>query len=351
MTLMDMTMEDLSALLQGNGQPAFRARQIEEWLLRGKRPEEMTNIPKALRAVLGTISWGGAAIARVYKSNLDDTEKYLFRLEDGALVEGVLMRYHHGNTLCLSTQAGCRMGCAFCASTSCGLERNLSHGEMLSMVAAAENDVDAAKGKRGVTNIVLMGSGEPLDNYDNVLLFLKRATAQDGLSISPRNISLSTCGLVPEIYRLMEEAPPVTLCISLHAHSDAVRDKLLPINRKYPIKEVVMAAKAYAKHTGRRVIFEYALIEGVNSAKEDAAALAKLLKNINCHINLIPLNPVEGKELKGVTRAYAAQFMRWLTDCGASATVRREMGTDIEGACGQLRRRVIEESGTDQPRE
>ncbi len=340
--LMEMTRQEIAALL--NDQPTFRAGQVYDWLLRGVRPLDMSNIPKALRERLQVLPWGGARIRDKLQSKLDDTVKYLFELDDGELVEGVLMRYKHGNTLCLSTQVGCRMGCAFCASTLEGRIRNLTAGEMLGQITAIEQDEPPTVSGRAVTNVVLMGSGEPLDNYDNVVAFLHRATAADGLGISPRNISLSTCGLVPEIYRFLQEAPHVTLCISLHAHNDEQRDAIMPINRRYPIEQVLKAAKDYADTTGRRVIIEYALIEGVNDAQADAQALSDRLHGINCHVNLIPLNPVKERSLKGPDRRRAAQFADWLTQRHISATVRRELGTDIEGACGQLRRRVLMET-------
>ena len=343
--LMDHTPEELLELIKSLGQPAFRSKQVNEWLMRGMRPGEMSNLPKALREELAKIPFGGAVIHAKYASALDGTVKYLFALEDGNLVEGVLMRYHHGNTLCLSTQVGCRMNCAFCASTLEGRVRDLTAGEMLSQVTAIERDEPKTQSGRAVTNIVLMGSGEPLDNYDNVVAFLNRAVSPEGLGISARNISLSTCGLVPNMKRLVKDAPPVTLCVSLHAHSDEQRSAIMPINRAYPISGVLSAAREYAEETGRRVIFEYALIDGVNASKEDAMALATRLRGINCHVNLIPLNPVPERDLKGATRKQAAQFADWLSERHVSATVRREMGTDIEGACGQLRRRVLSDNG------
>ncbi len=346
-SLMECSREHIIDMMKGWGEPAYRTAQVWEWLQRGVRPAEMRNIPAALRERLASYPWGGASITAKRLSTRDGTVKYLFALEDGECVEGVLMRYHHGNTLCLSTQVGCRMSCAFCASTLDGLTRNLYAGEMLSQVQCVEQDERAAgerpKQQRAVTNLVLMGSGEPLDNFENVLSFLKRAVSPDGLGISARNISLSTCGLVPEIFRLMQEAPPVTLCISLHAHRDDMRDRLMPMNKKYPIRQVVEAADAYAKHTGRRVIFEYALIDGVNASEEDAQALAALVKGLLCHVNLIPLNPVAERGLTGVSRKQAILFETWLQQRKVSATLRREMGTDIEGACGQLRRRILEE--------
>lgn len=342
--LASMDINELRALLTEWGEPAFRAGQVFSWLAKGARPEEMTNLPKTLRQRLGELPYGGSRVYDKRVSAKDGTVKYLFELEDGNLVEGVLMRYHHGNTLCISTQVGCRMGCAFCASTLEGCVRNLLPGEMLSFIACAEADEPHGPDKaRSVTNIVLMGSGEPLDNYDNVVEFLRLITAAEGMNISPRNISLSTCGLVPELLRFMEEAPHVTLSVSLHAVDDESRCRIMPVNKRYGLDALLTAAKQYAQKSGRRVIFEYALMEGQNAARQDAVRLAALLKGVNCHVNLIPLNPVEERGLKGVSREQAHQFAAWLEEKGVGATVRREMGTDIEGACGQLRRRVLQE--------
>ncbi len=344
MYLMDMTDPGIADAVGAFGVPKFRIAQVTEWLHKGVRPQEMTNLPKDLRAKLDTIPFGGATIYDKRVSAKDGTVKYLFALEDGNLVEGVLMRYSYGNTVCLSTQVGCNMGCRFCASTLEGCVRSLRPGEMLSFLAEIERDEPPADGKpRTVTNIVLMGSGEPLDNYDNVVTFLRRVTSEQGPNISARNISLSTCGIVPKIYRLIEDAPHITLSISLHAHSNEVRSELMPINRVYPIEQVLEAAKAYADRTGRRVVFEYALIGGRNDSEADAEALAARLRGLMCHVNLIPLNPVKERGLDGVTRTYAHQFRDWLEARHISATVRREMGADIEGACGQLRRRVLNE--------
>jgi 23S rRNA (adenine2503-C2)-methyltransferase len=265
---MDMTDPGIADAVGAFGVPKFRIAQVTEWLHKGVRPQEMTNLPKDLRAKLDTIPFGGATIYDKLVSAKDGTVKYLFALEDGNLVEGVLMRYSYGNTVCLSTQVGCNMGCRFCASTLEGCVRSLRPGEMLSFLAEIERDEPPADGKpRTVTNIVLMGSGEPLDNYDNVVTFLRRVTSEQGPNISARNISLSTCGIVPKIYRLIEDAPHITLSISLHAHSNEVRSELMPINRVYPIEQVLEAAKAYADRTGRRVVFEYALIGGRNDSE------------------------------------------------------------------------------------
>ena len=341
---MDMTETEIADAVGSFGVPKFRIGQVQNWLYKGVRPQEMTNLPKDLRDKLDTIPFGGARIFDKRVSPKDGTIKYLFELEDGNLVEGVLMRYSYGNTVCLSTQVGCNMGCKFCASTLEGCVRSLRHGEMLSFIAEIERDEPPAEGKpRTVTNIVLMGSGEPLDNYDNVVTFLKRVTSEKGPNISARNISLSTCGIVPKIYRLIDDAPHVTLSVSLHAHSNEVRGELMPINKAYPIEQVLEAAKAYSERTGRRVVFEYAFIGGKNDSEADAKALAARLKGMLCHVNLIPLNPVKERGLDGVTRTYAHQFREWLESMHISATVRREMGADIEGACGQLRRRVLNE--------
>ncbi len=344
MHLTDLTKQELSALLADWGEPPFRAGQVYAWLMRGVRPQRMTSLPQPLRDRLDAIPFGAAEIAQKRVSPRDKTQKYLFRLEDENLVEGVLMRYHYGNTACISTQVGCNMGCRFCASTLEGCVRNLRPGEMLGQISAIERDERPEDGRvRTVTNVVLMGSGEPLDNYGNVVSFLQMVTAPDGMRISPRNISVSTCGIVPRMETFSHDAPHVTLSISLHAHNNETRSAIMPINRVYPIEEVLHAAAQYAQVTGRRVVFEYALIEGVNADRADAAALAKRLRGMLCHVNLIPLNPVPERGLKGVSRAMANEFAGWLNERHISATVRREMGTDIEGACGQLRRRVIDE--------
>lgn len=341
--LASLNMEELAGLMKELGQPAFRAKQVMSWLRLGARPEDMTNIPIALREKLAEIPFGGVRIIDVRHSKKDDTVKLLYELEDGNIIEGVLMSYSYGKTLCISSQVGCRMGCRFCASTLGGRVRDLTAGEMLSEVTSVERMFPTDEGKkRTVTNIVMMGCGEPLDNYDNTIRFLKRATAEDGLGISPRNISVSTCGLVPRIYSFIEDAPHVTLCISLHAHNDTLRRQTMPVADAYSLRELIPAAKHYADVTGRRVIFEYALIEGVNSSDEDAHELAKLLRGINCHVNLIPLNSVKERKLTGVSRQRAAQFAALLERLHISATVRRELGTDIDGACGQLRNKHIE---------
>ena len=343
MYLTEMTLDEVAKLLSDFGEPRYRAKQVYAWLVRGVLPVEMTNLPKTLREKLAALPYGAVSIFQKRLSERDGTAKFLFSLEDENLVEGVLMRYHYGNTVCLSTQVGCRMGCAFCASKLEGKVRDLHAGEMLGQIAAIEKDEPHEDGHRAVTNLVLMGSGEPLDNFENVVRFLYLVSSPDGMNISPRNISVSTCGIVPKIYEFMEKAPHVTLSVSLHAHDDETRSRIMPINRAYPIAELLKAARAYADGTGRRVVFEYALISGVNAAEQDAVALAKRLRGMRCHVNLIPLNPVPERNLSGATRQQAQQFAAWLEREHISATVRREMGTDIEGACGQLRRRVSNE--------
>ena len=345
--LTDLSKAELSAMLSDWGEPNFRAGQVYGWLIRGVRPQNMTNLPKTLRERLCTLPFGGVEIYKKYTSAQDGTQKYLFQLEDENLVEGVLMRYHYGNTACISTQVGCNMGCKFCASTLEGCVRNLRVGELLGQVSAIEKDLEPVEGRdRAVTNVVLMGSGEPLDNYGNVVEFLHRLTSPEGMGISPRNVSLSTCGVVPRMETFVNDAPHVTLSVSLHAHDNETRSSLMPINRVYPIEEVLAAADRYGRVTGRRVVFEYALIDGVNASRADADALAKRLKGMLCHVNLIPLNPVPERGLKGCSRPDANAFALWLQQNHVSATVRREMGSDIQGACGQLRRRVMDEVRT-----
>jgi 23S rRNA (adenine2503-C2)-methyltransferase len=343
-TLTSYSLDDAKALMQELGQPAFRAEQLFSWIQKGATVDEMTNLPKDLREKLKLIPFGGVEIITRLTSKKDGTVKYLYKLEDGNIIEGVLMQYSYGRTICISTQVGCNMGCAFCASTLEGCVRNLTPGEMLYEILSVERELQKEdKQDRAITNVVLMGSGEPLDNYDNTIAFLKLVSHPKGINISPRNISLSTCGIPSKIIRLIEEAPHVTLSISLHAPFNNMRSELMPINRVYPLNDVLEAAKLYAEKTGRRVIFEYALISGVNDTKECATQLSRITRGINCHVNLIPLNTVKERNLIGATRKKANEFLVMLKNLGVSATIRREMGSDIEGACGQLRRRVIKE--------
>ena len=343
--LLSLSPEELAVLLEDAGYPAFRAKQVYGWLIKGAEFDEMTTLPLDMRQALAAqFALGGARVEKRFESKRDSTWKYLFVFEDLNLAEGVLMRYRYGNTLCISSQVGCRMGCSFCASTLQGLERNLSAGEMLGQVVSAGKDLGGeANGQRPVTNIVMMGSGEPLDNYENSVRFIRLVSHKEGLNISPRNISLSTCGLVPEMRRLAEEGLPVTLSVSLHAARDSLRQNLMPIARRYTIGDVMEAARFFVQRTGRRVIFEYALMDEVNDSLEDAKLLCALLKGMQSHVNLIPLNRVQETGLGGSKPAKIAAFMKALEVGHISVSMRRELGTDIEGACGQLRRRFLEE--------
>ena len=337
--LLNMTQAELGDLLNAWGQPSFRKKQLFSWLHQGTSFEQMLNLPASLRTRLrAEASENTVQILETIESKLDGTVKLLYRLHDGNVIEGVLMRYKHGNTLCLSTQVGCKMGCAFCASTLDGCVRNLSAGEMLGQVVCANRVLgDDAR----VHNIVLMGSGEPLDNYDNTIRFLRLLREPDGLHIGLRSVSLSTCGLVPQMYALAEEDLPVTLSVSLHAPNDAVRRQIMPIAKRYGIDELIGACRNYIAKTGRRVIFEYALISGVNASVSQAHELSALLRGMQCHVNLIPLNSVPERGLQGVSEREITAFKGALEERRISVTRRREMGDDIEGACGQLRRKYI----------
>ena len=334
-----MLLSELQEDFALRGLQKFRAAQVYRWLhQRGATSFDEMDLSKDLRVALKEsfeIRNTEIAIRRV--SKIDGTKKYLFRLNDGEMIESVLMKYKHGYSICISTQVGCKMGCTFCATGKSGFSRDLLPSEMISEIQTAQKDI----GER-ISNVVLMGMGEPLDNYKNVLRFLELVSSENGLNIGMRHISLSTCGLVEKIYDLADRKLQLTLSVSLHAPNDAIRSMLMPVNAAYPMAELLAAAKEYAEYTGRRVIFEYALIQNMNSARKHAQELASRLRGINCHVNLIPLNHVEERSLMGVTRQEAEAFMGWLSELGISATIRREMGTDIEGACGQLRRRVLE---------
>ncbi len=337
--LFGLYQEELAALVTSLGEPAFRARQLYGWLQKGAAFEDMRNLPKAFAAKLAeAYEDRPATVLEKRVSALDGTEKLLFGLTDGNCVEGVLMRYAHGVTLCLSTQVGCKMGCAFCASTLGGCVRNLTAAEMLYQAHLANRELGDAR----VHNIVLMGSGEPLDNYDEVVRFLRLAGDPDGLSVGMRHISLSTCGLVEQIFRFAEEGLSVTLSLSLHAPNDDIRKRLMPIATRYTIEETLAACKRYIQKTGRRVIIEYALVKDVNCAPEHALELASRLRGMQCHVNLIPLNDVPERALRGASEREVRAFQAALEGAHISVTRRREMGDDIEGACGQLRRRYME---------
>ncbi len=338
--LQDLSLEELSALVLSAGEKAFRAKQIFEGLMQGKKLSELP-IPYDLRAhLLETYEDEPVKIKETFLSK-DGTKKYLFELSDGNLIEGVLMHYDYGNTQCVSTQVGCRMGCKFCASTLGGRVRDLTAGEILGEIAAVNRQEWGTLKERAVTNVVLMGSGEPFDNYANVVKFLRNLTAEGGLHVSARNISLSTSGLVPEMRRFAGENIPLNLTVSLHAVTDEERRRTMPIANKYTIAEILDACAYYFEKTGRRYIFEYSLIEGENADMVHAEALATLLKGRPCHVNLIRLNPVRERNLKGTDERTAQAFLKALTARGISATLRRSMGSDIGGACGQLRAKYI----------
>jgi len=320
--------------------PAFRAKQIFSWLHKGVDFDGMTNLPVSLRTELNEKYYGQpVSILQQKCSELDGTRKLLYALKDGNCVEGVIMHYHHGYTLCVSTQVGCKMGCAFCASTINGCVRSLTAAEILGQVHCANSLIDGDH----ISNIVLMGSGEPLDNYDNVVRFLRLVSHKDGLNIGLRHISLSTCGLVPQMKRFAEESLPVTLSLSLHAPNDTIRKKLMPIANTYSIDQVLNACRDYIDKTGRRIIFEYALVDQLNSLPQHADELAQRLRGMQCHVNVIPLNTVEGKPLRGCDEKTIRSFMDELERKHISVTRRREMGDDIDGACGQLRRHYLNE--------
>lgn len=331
-----MTPAELEIMVKELGQPKFRGKQLFEWIQvkKVKNFSEMKNLPISFREQLdGETIIPQMKIKRKYSSKIDGTIKYLYELWDQETVESVLMRYRYGNSLCISTQVGCRMGCSFCASTLTGWARNLTASEMLAEIDAAESDTGEE-----VNHIVLMGIGEPLDNYDQVLRFLKILSHQEGRRKSLRNVTLSTCGLVPEIERLAKEHLQLTLAVSLHAPNDLIRQQTMPIAKRYSIEELLTACRTYARITGRRITFEYALIQGQNDSLQEADLLAQKLRGILCHVNLIPVNPIKERNYEATTRNQVEAFKNRLEQKGISATVRRTLGEDIKAACGQLRR-------------
>lgn len=341
-TILDLNYEELKDYILSLNEPLFRAKQLFEGLHSGKKLKEMSNIGKALREkILENFQDFPTQIYKKLESK-DGTKKYVYKFLDGNIVEGVLMKYKYGYTLCVSTQVGCRMNCSFCASGLNGLVRNLTAGEILSQVLIVNRDLGGSVKERKITNIVLMGSGEPLDNYNNVIKFLKIISSVESLNISPRNISLSTCGLVDKIDKLSKENIPLTLTISLHSSNQQIREKLMPIAKAYKFEEVIKAAIRYFQKTGRRVIYEYAVIAGENDNLKNAEELAKNLKgDYSFHVNIIPLNEVKERGLKASKNAYG--FAEKLNKLGVSSTVRRTMGEDIEGACGQLRNKILKD--------
>ena len=343
MNLKSLTREEIGDILKELGQPAFRAGQIFTWLHKGVRSyEEMTNLPKNLRQILAEkYPICPPTVVRRQESSRDGTIKYLWELSDGNCVETVLMRYRYGNTVCISTEVGCPMGCAFCASTLGGLVRRLEPFEMLDQVLFTQVDSGLP-----VSHIVLMGIGEPLDNFDNVMRFLELVNSPEGMNISMRHISLSTCGLVPKIDQLAKRKLQLTLSVSLHAPNDQVRGTIMPVNRAYPMDELLAACRRYYDATSRRISFEYAMINGVNDRESDAQELLRRLKGLPAHFNLIPLNHVEESPLKPSTKAAVARFQQILEDGGIPTTVRRTLGGDIDASCGQLRRKYNREKAS-----
>lgn len=334
-----MTLSELKEEMVQIGEKSFRGGQLYDWMHKklARSFDEMTNLSAALKEKCRErYCYTALQAIRVQESAIDGTKKYLFALSDGNVVESVWMKYHHGNSVCISSQVGCRMGCRFCASTLDGLERNLLPSEMLEQIYSIIRHT-----KERVSNIVIMGTGEPMDNYENVLRFIRLISDEKGQNISQRNITVSTCGIVPNMKRLAEEKLQITLALSLHATTDEKRKKLMPIANKYSLKEVLEACGYYFEKTGRRITFEYSLVAGVNDTKEDAKELIHLVKGMNCHVNLIPVNPIKERDYQQSGKEQISYFKSLIEKSGISTTVRREMGRDIDGACGQLRRRHI----------
>lgn len=336
-----MTLEEMTEEIKGLGDKGFRGKQIYQWIHQKLADsfDDMTNLSKGLREKLReNYELTSLKLLDVKVSAVDGTRKYLFGLKDGNVIESVWMQYKHGNSVCISSQVGCRMGCRFCASTLDGLARNLTPAEMLDQIYQIQKDTD-----QRVSNVVVMGSGEPMDNYLNLVRFIRLLSSENGLNISQRSITVSTCGLAPEIRKLAEEGLSVTLALSLHAPNDQVRKTLMPIAGKYSLKEVLSACSQYYEKTGRRLTFEYSLVKGVNDNKEEARELAHLIKHMHGHVNLIPVNPIKERDYVQSNQRSVAEFQKVLEKYGINATVRREMGWDINGACGQLRRSYLEE--------
>ena len=333
--LKDLQLNEMEKLLQDLGEPKFRAKQIFAWLYKGVDSfEEMTNVPASLKQKLAE---AGADLGilkplKVQISKYDGTRKYLFELRDGNCIESVFMKYKYGNTICVSSQAGCRMGCKFCASTIGGLSRNLTPGEILEQLLAAERDTGEP-----INHIVVMGTGEPFDNYENISKFIKIINDKNGRNLGMRNITVSTCGLAPMIEKFGNDFPQVNLAISLHAPNNDIRNSMMPVNKSYPVEVLIETCRKYAESTSRRVTFEYTLVKGVNDTREQALELAALLRGMLCHVNLIPLNKVEETGLDTSDNKTAQEFQKTLENKGIPATIRRELGDDIDGACGQLR--------------
>lgn len=335
-----LNFKELQEYMLSIGEKKFRAKQVYEWLHQKQVQSfvEMTNLSKDLQKKLE--EQAGLTVlepVEVQVSKLDGTRKYLFRLEDGNVIESVLMKYKHGNSVCISSQVGCRMGCRFCASTLDGLVRGLTPGEMLEQIYRIGQDI----GER-ISNVVVMGTGEPLDNYENLIKFIEMLTDENGLHISQRNLTVSTCGIVPKMRELAERKLQITLALSLHASNQEKRKELMPVANKYEISEVLDACRYYFEQTGRRITFEYSLVGGVNDTEEDAKELSGLIRGMNCHVNLIPVNPVKERDYVQSNQQVILNFKNKLEKNGINVTIRREMGRDIDGACGQLRKRYME---------
>ncbi|SFB74528.1 23S rRNA (adenine(2503)-C(2))-methyltransferase RlmN [Butyrivibrio sp. YAB3001] len=335
-----LDLEELGSKIRELGEPAFRAKQLYEWMhvKMARNYDEMTNISKALKEKCREhFDFTALESVTVQESKLDDTKKFLFALADGNMIESVFMKYKFGNSVCISSQVGCRMGCKFCASTLDGVERNLLPSEMLDQIYS----IARITGEK-ISRVVVMGSGEPLDNYDNLLKFIKLLTDENGINMSQRNLTVSTCGIVPNILRLSEEKLSINLALSLHASNNDKRKELMPIANQYEIHQVLDACKTYFDRTGRQLTFEYSLVGGVNDTDEDAAQLSELLGGLNCVVNLIPVNPIKERSFQPTDREQALRFKNKLEKNHINVTIRREMGRDIDGACGQLRRRHLE---------
>lgn len=349
MDIKSMYVSELTEWMEKAGQPAFRAKQLYQWMHRKfvGTPEEMSNLPKTLREQIAADKNGFVVITEVTRqtSAKDKTVKFLFRLSDGHMIETVLMQYDYGNSVCISSQVGCRMGCRFCASTIGGLVRNLTASEMLEQVYA----VMRITGLR-ISNIVVMGTGEPLDNYDNLLRFIRLISDEQGYHISQRNITVSTCGIVPCIYALAEEKLSITLALSLHAPTDEARRALMPIAHRYTLEQTIDACQAYFEKTGRRITFEYSLVKGENDTEKHADMLAQLLCGMNCHVNLIPVNPINERNYQRSDEDSVQKFKLILEKKSINGTIRKSMGSDIDAACGQLRRKYVEQSRVSSPR-
>lgn len=339
--IVSLSFLEMEALMKELQREGFRAKQVYEWIHKKLvfDYEEMTNIPKEMKKQLRELyPFPEMEVVREKTSKSGDTSKYVFRLHDGYVIESVLMKYRYGNSVCISSQVGCRMGCSFCASTLLGLSRQLAPSEMLSQIYAIER----LSGER-VSNVVVMGTGEPLDNFDNLVKFIRMLSDEKGLCISQRNITVSTCGLVPEIRRLADENFSITLAISLHAPTDEERQKIMPIAKRYKIEEILSATDYYFKKTGRRFSYEYGLIEGKNDNEETAKLLSGLLKGKNCHVNLIPINPIKEREYRSTGKKAVLRFKKILENNGINVTIREEMGRDIDAACGQLRKEYMDD--------